>query len=405
MKLLQQSFTLKSPLLKLIARKKKTFVQSMVFKAFRLWKFFRNDGTTSEYQAGRTAADIIKTVRRQNAPAYIVLDSDDALEKAKEGADVLIVGYFKDAEGDATFKSVANKFRNDLSFAIVDSKGSSPHVVAYHKFDEKEVKHDGDYNADALEEFIRRESFPLLTEIGPENYAKFVERGYPLLWAFLQTDDQNVGSIESTLREVAKDFRKVSFVKLDGVKWANHAKNFGLSDKLPGIAVEDRANKKKFVYPESNIVAGDLKKFLKSFTDGTLEPTLKSQDPPTPNDGPVKVVVGKTFDEIVLDKTKDVLVEFYAPWCGHCKSLAPKYEELGKEFQATPSVVIAKVDATENDTPADIQGFPTLIFYPANDKSHPLTFNGERSQKAMSDYIKEHASTLKKGGAKLHDDL
>ena len=42
----------------------------------------------------------------------------------------------------------------------------------------------------------------------------------------------------------------------------------------------------------------------------------------------VKVVVASTFDEIVNDPTKDVLIEFYAPWCGHCKSLAPKYEEL-----------------------------------------------------------------------------
>ena len=42
----------------------------------------------------------------------------------------------------------------------------------------------------------------------------------------------------------------------------------------------------------------------------------------------MQVVVGKNFDSIVNDPTQDVLIEFYAPWCGHCKSLAPKYEEL-----------------------------------------------------------------------------
>ena len=42
-----------------------------------------------------------------------------------------------------------------------------------------------------------------------------------------------------------------------------------------------------------------------------------------------RVVVGKNFDEIVNDNTKDVLIEFYAPWCGHCKQLEPKYNELG----------------------------------------------------------------------------
>ncbi len=45
----------------------------------------------------------------------------------------------------------------------------------------------------------------------------------------------------------------------------------------------------------------------------------------------LQVVVGKSFNDIVNDPTKDVLIEFYAPWCGHCKSLAPKYDELAEK--------------------------------------------------------------------------
>lgn len=51
------------------------------------------------------------------------------------------------------------------------------------------------------------------------------------------------------------------------------------------------------------------------------------------------------FDKIVKDPTKDVLVEFYAPWCGHCKALAPKYEQAAKAFQGEENVVVAKIDA------------------------------------------------------------
>jgi len=107
------------------------------------------------------------------------------------------------------------------------------------------------------------------------------------------------------------------------------------------------------------------------------------------------VVVGKTFDSIVMDDSKDVMVEFYAPWCGHCKSLAPKYDLLGETMKVHPNVVIAKVDATENDTPAKITGFPTLIFYPAGGKKSPITYEGDRTAEGIEAFILEHGTTLK----------
>ena len=68
--------------------------------------------------------------------------------------------------------------------------------------------------------------------------------------------------------------------------------------------------------------------------------------------GPLKVAVAKNFDEVVNDPERDVLIEFYAPWCGHCKSLAPKYEELAEKLKDEPGVTIAKMDATANDVPS-----------------------------------------------------
>ena len=46
------------------------------------------------------------------------------------------------------------------------------------------------------------------------------------------------------------------------------------------------------------------------------------------------------------------MIEFYAPWCGHCKKLTPIFEELGEKL-AEESVEIVKMDATANDVPPE----------------------------------------------------
>lgn len=48
------------------------------------------------------------------------------------------------------------------------------------------------------------------------------------------------------------------------------------------------------------------------------------------------------------------MVEFYAPWCGHCKKLAPQYDEVAEKLKGVESVIVAKMDATANEV--DVPG-------------------------------------------------
>jgi protein disulfide-isomerase A1 len=107
---------------------------------------------------------------------------------------------------------------------------------------------------------------------------------------------------------------------------------------------------------------------------------LKSAPIPENNDEPVKVLVGKNFKQEVLDSDKEVLVEFYAPWCGHCKNLAPHYDAAAKKLAVNPNIIIAKLDSTENEVAGvDIQGFPTLKWWGKDKSADPIEYNGERN--------------------------
>jgi protein disulfide-isomerase A1 len=90
--------------------------------------------------------------------------------------------------------------------------------------------------------------------------------------------------------------------------------------KWPAFAIQDTAKNQKFPFEGGELSEKHVSKFVQDYVDGSIEPSVKSEPIPEKQEGPVTVVVAKNFNDIVLDDSKDVLVEFYAPWCGHCKA-------------------------------------------------------------------------------------
>lgn len=135
---------------------------------------------------------------------------------------------------------------------------------------------------------------------------------------------------------------------------------------------------------------------LQEYLSGNLKPVLRSQPKPRRSDSPVTVVVGSTFEEIVLNSGKDVFIEFYAPWCGHCKALEPKFKKLAKKMKKKENLIIAKFDATANDAPSQFEftGFPTL-FYVSPD-NNIMVYSGGREVDDMAAFLKKKIKQSKK---------
>ena len=166
------------------------------------------------------------------------------------------------------------------------------------------------------------------------------------------------------------------------------------NEDLPSVRILDtRRDIKKYIM-EGSIDEKNILNFIDGWEQGKLKLHLKTQEEPKENNGDIFVVVGKTFQKEVIDNDKDVMLVFYAPWCGHCKQLLPKYEEAAKKLKAkNPKIVLAKMDATENEVESvTITGFPTIKFYPGNKKgSKPIDFNGERTTEGIIKFIQTNA--------------
>ncbi|XP_013599001.1 PREDICTED: protein disulfide isomerase-like 1-1 [Brassica oleracea var. oleracea] len=387
----------------------KEFATKYEVQGFPTIKIFRNGGkAVQEYKGPREADGIVSYLKKQSGPASFEIKSPDDATEVVGDKKVVVVGVFPKLAGPEfdSFLATAEKLRSDYDFAHTSDakllpRGESvtgPVVRLFKPFDELFVD-SKDFDGEALEKFVKESSIPLITvfDKDPNNHPyviKFFDSPNTKAMFFINFTEESAETLKSKYREVATSNKGqgLSFLLGDAENSQGAFQYFGLEESQVPLIIIQTADDKKYL--KTNVEVDQIGSWIKDFKDGKVPPHKKSQPIPTENNEPVKVVVGESLDDMVFNSGKNVLLEFYAPWCGHCQKLVPILDEVAVSYQNDPSVVIAKLDATANDFPRDtfdVKGFPTIYFRSAS--GNVVLYEGDRTKEDFISFIDKNKDT------------
>jgi len=382
-------------------------------------KIFKNGEVSSDYNGPRESDGIIKYMRARAGPASRELNTVEEVERFLNNMEHSIVGFFSSADSALAteFKKVADQLSESLRFAhstnadVLAKFNHKDQVVIYQPprlqvpLEPKENVYAGDAKSNDLKRFVQEQLHGIVGHRTSSNAQDFKR---PLVVVLYNVDyvrdPKGSNYVRNRVIKVAQKLRKenlgLTFAVSSVEDFRQELGEFGVEtpDVQAKYIIGRGARDEKFKF-DGEYSVENLEKFARDLAAGNLQPYLKSEPVPTSNPDAVRTVVARNFDEIVNDETKDVLIEFYAPWCGHCKSLAPKYEELAKKLENEDEIVIAKIDATANDIPPtfNVQGFPTIFFVPKNAKNRPRKYEGGREVDDFVKYLAKEATNPLKG--------
>jgi protein disulfide-isomerase A1 len=405
------------PIAKVDATVENSLAEQFGVKGFPTLKFFI-DGQPIDYSGAREEDAIYSWISKKTGPSTFEVKTVEEVKElqGKKIAVVLVTSQDNESVLKA-FETLAAS-TDDVTFHYTFSPEVKQHLgaeantvlVVLRNFDDgNKLLASDNLTHEAMKNFLDGHKHPLVMPFeqeaaerifGSESSAIFIfndESDSEAIKAFKATAKKNVGgplvfshsTITTGLGARLAEFLGITGKDTDSVRIIKFAAGNLLKYKLETVNEEN------------------LDKFIDDWKNEKISAYFKSEKIPETNDKPVKVIVGDSFESMILESDQYVLLEAYAPWCGHCKQLEPIYDELATKLAGHNDILIAKMDATGNEHPSlNIKGFPTIKFYKKGDKSNPVDYNGERTVAGFIAFLeKEVGRKLDGANAPVDENL
>ena len=418
-------------------------------KRFKKMKLLDEKYIITDYKGGKTGPGIYRSLiqGRENLNEVQDIAHFNKLMKAQVP---IVIGFFdpeksenkNKAPGFKAFSMAADqlndfqqekifhvsKVRSYYTFSkeIAEKANAKIGTLIYYRpendtedFQERTEVYDknGKFTKGLIRSFIRDNAMGLALAIRPDEKETI---GYPLVLTIFDvepkkyakdSDEDFAKKVEiskkarNIVRKASRDLAKkysVNFALGDRMQFRDLMYDFKIKahdsefdDKFPFTVVfEDEWS--KYVMTET-FSEENYRDFLHKHERREIKMYVKSEeDPVNSPEEPITILTANNFDEYV-NSGSDLFIKFYAPWCGHCRRLAPYYEKMADMLlPSKPDLLISKMDIDANDLPPgfEVQGVPTMYFIPKGGK--PEKYVGSREPLEMIKWLEEHATVKPK---------
>lgn len=362
-------------------------------------KFFVN-GEPTDYKGPRSEEGIVEYVLKKMGPPASHLENLSELKSYNSAHKLSIVLFAsKGSDEEKLFEKIVEASDGNYYVIISDEQAcvyfnvKEPTVVAFKHYDNLRSDFTGPFTQEELSKFIELNQVPWIMTFDDNTIQQVFGKQRPALFFFRKNEDAGVydpmlvslsfktqGSVLLIYADLLLEFNK------------RLAEFLGVPASVMPKALLLDSSMNKYIH-NGALDELSLIQFIDNWKRGTLHPYYRTQPVPDKEfeDG-VRILVGSTFGEAVFDENKDVIVEFFAPWCGNCKKLAGEYKKVAKHFKKNPNVLIAKLDSTENEVHGhQISNYPIIKMFPANNKTG-IEYTGTKDANGIIKFIEEYMS-------------
>lgn len=372
--------------------------------------FYHNGQFVKEYTGARDSLNIVKFMRVQVLPSPLELKNIDELKRfLNRQDDVVVAGFFEeDTRLKRMFFKVAEEMKESVIFVysscekLLIKQGVMDGIVLFrprclhNKYEDERILFTGRTVIGEIKNFIIKGYHGLVGHRVPTNRYNFAN---PLVVVYYTVDYHKGGKEINYWRnrviKVAHKYKndvKFAISAVDDFEAEVADVTENISTMKPVVILRDLESKKYFMTEEFSNEALDA--FVRDFLDQKLTPYIKSKTfLQHDNDGAVLIAHAQNFEHLVLNSTKDILLNLYAAWSGGSQKFALVLREVA-DLLRDDNVNVVKMDTTENEVPAMFAGkpLPNVYFLNKKKKKHPILYDGQPNVEQVIKFVAKMAT-------------